>query len=380
MNVFDTEVGQSGKRNIKLFYNIICTLGFLIMSGYWFYKYEVQDRSIGIVDYLYLREIKDIELPVVSICFEDPFIKTKFNYSNSMIDEWDYLEYLAGSVQEDKFVNIDYHNVTLDISDSFLAAEELWFNETEYRSTSLEFEHISTFNGFWYEYFYKCFSINIKNSYYHYIQDLILAYNTTRLVSDWSEFDGPETKFTYVLHYPGQFLLGDDMWTLTIEKSLSIEIDEIEILKRRNSHSKMCIDHSGAFDTRMLNHHIEKCGCRAPYLNTEKKTPVCVSPKMMKKCKYVYNVIKSSDFEQDCQIISKMRATIMQDDTLRTKKHEGNSTLAIQIVFPDKMRIISQSKEVDVHTLIGNIGGYLGLFLGKLIEILVYYFSKSSYT
>ena len=132
MNVFDTEVGQSGKRNIKLFYNIICTLGFVIMSGYWFYKYEVQDRSIGIVDYLYLREIKDIELPVVSICFEDPFIKTKFNYSNSMVDEWDYLDYLAGSVQEDEFVNIDYQNVTLDISDSFLAAEELWFNETEY--------------------------------------------------------------------------------------------------------------------------------------------------------------------------------------------------------------------------------------------------------
>ena len=69
----------------------------------------------------------------------------------------------------------------------------------------------------------------------------------------------------------------------------------------------------------------------------------------------------------------------MQDDTLRTKKHEEDSTLAIQIVFPDKMRVISQSKEVDVHTLIGNIGGYLGLFLGKSIDISVYYFSQSNY-
>ena len=68
----------------------------------------------------------------------------------------------------------------------------------------------------------------------------------------------------------------------------------------------------------------------------------------------------------------------MQDDTLRTKKHEGNSTLAIQIVFPDRMRVISQSKEVDVHTLIGNIGGYLGLFLGNFIDILVYYFLQKN--
>ena len=30
------------------------------------------------------------------------------------------------------------------------------------------------------------------------------------------------------------------------------------------------------------------------------------------------------------------------------------------------VRIITQSKEVDIHSLIGNIGGYLGLFLGKL--------------
>ena len=168
MNFFDTKVGQSRKINIKLFYNIICTFGFVIMTGYWFYKYEVQDRSIGIVDYLYLREIKDIELPVVSICFENPFLKQKFKKLNLMIDEWTYLEYLTGKTQVDEFANIDYQNVTLDISESFLAAEELWFNDTEYRSTSLEFEHINTFNGFWYEYFYKCFSIKIKNSYYHY--------------------------------------------------------------------------------------------------------------------------------------------------------------------------------------------------------------------
>ena len=34
------------------------------------------------------------------------------------------------------------------------------------------------------------------------------------------------------------------------------------------------------------------------------------------------------------------------------------------------MKIIEQSKEVDIHSLIGNIGGYVGLFLGNIISSL----------
>ena len=35
------------------------------------------------------------------------------------------------------------------------------------------------------------------------------------------------------------------------------------------------------------------------------------------------------------------------------------------------MKIKEQSKEVDIHSLIGNIGGYVGLFLGTDITLLV---------
>ena len=36
------------------------------------------------------------------------------------------------------------------------------------------------------------------------------------------------------------------------------------------------------------------------------------------------------------------------------------------IEYPQYVRIISQSKDVDIHALIGNIGGYVGLFLGNV--------------
>ena len=40
---------------------------------------------------------------------------------------------------------------------------------------------------------------------------------------------------------------------------------------------------------------------------------------------------------------------------------------AILVSYPKEFRIVTQSKEVDIHTLIGNIGGYLGLFMGKVV-------------
>ena len=38
--------------------------------------------------------------------------------------------------------------------------------------------------------------------------------------------------------------------------------------------------------------------------------------------------------------------------------------LTFGIEYPKEVKVISQSKEVDGHALIGNIGGYIGLFLG----------------
>ena len=37
----------------------------------------------------------------------------------------------------------------------------------------------------------------------------------------------------------------------------------------------------------------------------------------------------------------------------------------LTVLYPEEVKLITQSKEVDVHALIGNIGGYIGLFLGN---------------
>ena len=36
----------------------------------------------------------------------------------------------------------------------------------------------------------------------------------------------------------------------------------------------------------------------------------------------------------------------------------------LQIAYPAKVKIITQQEAIDIHALIGNIGGYIGLILG----------------
>ena len=44
----------------------------------------------------------------------------------------------------------------------------------------------------------------------------------------------------------------------------------------------------------------------------------------------------------------------------------------IQVQYPNIVRTVEQTQAVGIHALIGNIGGYIGLFLGN--EYLVYHF------
>ena len=70
------------------------------------------------------------------------------------------------------------------------------------------------------------------------------------------------------------------------EYSLDFTITQVEVLKRRNKRKKPCISNTISFDEMVLNDHIKKNGCRAPYQNIRNETPVCSSTKGMKGAHY----------------------------------------------------------------------------------------------
>ena len=85
----------------------------------------------------------------------------------------------------------------------------------------------------------------------------------------------------------------------------------------------------------------------------------------MKKGMVRYMQAKSFDIPKPCERITKMEKE-MHHGKIATVSNEYSKIWSLKIGYPDEFKVIAQSKEVDVHSLIGNIGGYFGLFLGIL--------------
>ena len=84
----------------KALYTIACIIALTFMVGYWFYKYEIEDRDIGVVDYTQLENAEEIKFPAVSPCFEDLFIDKNLRFPSSNVTRQTYQFYLEGKLYD----------------------------------------------------------------------------------------------------------------------------------------------------------------------------------------------------------------------------------------------------------------------------------------
>ena len=146
---------------------------------------------------------------------------------------------------------------------------------------------------------------------------------------------------------------------------MDFTVSQVEVVKRRNKRTRSCVSNSIPFDDMLINDQIEKNGCRAPYQTSPKNFPLCGSKEGMagasldpvlmneevRPCTSIRNIIYSYD-EHD------------NDD----KNSFWPEYLQIGLGLPIEFKEIIQKREVDIQTVIGNAGGYVGLFLGNLFE------------
>ena len=118
--------------------------------------------------------------------------------------------------------------------------------------------------------------------------------------------------------------------------------------------------------------HFVTKGCTAPYSQPIKGIPKCSTKNSIARAIYDYPNVRTHYLPASCQRISRM-----DTDMDQRKSRQADGVFSIHITYPEYARIITQSKDVDIHALIGNIGGYVGLFLGinwilvLLIEVLL---------
>ena len=372
----------------KVTVSITCFLLTLMMVSYWIYKFGIEDRDIGVVDYIPITESEDIERPNLAICLSYPFLEKRFvenyNFSSS-----GYIEYLKGDSFDKKFLKVDYENVTLDMKDYFLGGNLTFFNGTQLRLNETDLKHEVIFNGLYqrrnsrnpnlalqaHQRIIKCFTSSVTRQKSKSMKELRLFYDRIKLMKDLKRkwMRSPAISVFTNLIYRRQFLLqANQMHSFDMgNKNTTIETNllDLEILKSRDSHNRRCLGDEILYDEYALRRHLQDVGCRAPYISPFDSFPSCNEKSDIKKSQYGYFESTKSANPKPCKRISSFN-----DDAFIVKSlnRDQKRFLIFGINYPDEIKVITQSKEVDVHSLIGNIGGYIGLFLGKFYD----YFSS----
>ena len=136
------------RKTCKVMFTAACITVVAFMVGYWFYKFKVEDRDIGVVDYVPLKEATEIEFPVVSLCLNNPFNDEKLKAKNPSITSMAYGQYLEGKIYDKSYEQIDYPNVTIDLNQYLLAGNAWWKNETYGEIDLNNINVMETFAGF----------------------------------------------------------------------------------------------------------------------------------------------------------------------------------------------------------------------------------------
>ena len=355
----------------RYLFKAFCMVCLLSMVVYWIYKFVVEDRDIGTVDYLSFNEDSNVKHPVASLCFVDPIVDRKVAEHHPNLDTKNYTEYLKGNAFDEGFSKIDYSNITMAMNDYFSYSNVFLRNKTTLETSKIgAFSHKVSFNGVseWDE-FYKCIELNWNTTQPNIIKESLAVYNKYAILQDSSGY-GSQWSFDLYLHYPGQFLLApNDLTTINIDvstKSLAIKIEDVEILKSRDSRKRRCTpyDDKFSFDEMVKEQHILTTGCTLPYFESSQKFPRCDRRNKIKRSSYNYHEVRTKYYPTPCQRLSKISYSTHQIETVDGWDFDEDEW-AIGVSYRQNFRAITLSKEVDIHSLIGNVGGYVGLFLGN---------------
>ena len=95
-------------------FKILCVAATIAMIGFWCYNYSL-DLDLCLVDYRSYSSTQDSARPVMSLCFQDPFLEEKM--SEYGVNKSLYLRYLRGDLGNQNMSTINYDNISISLKD-----------------------------------------------------------------------------------------------------------------------------------------------------------------------------------------------------------------------------------------------------------------------
>ena len=347
----------------KTLFKTFCLVTTLAIICYWFYEYAIIDEDLSLVFYEEKRFLEHNDFPMVSICLDNPFSEDRMREIDNSFNTTVYKQYLAGNITTTRLSIIDFNNVTIQPRDIFLKGKMLGtqldpnFNESE-QNDLIRKGFIQTYSGYMNKYgdFFKCFGMPLGEKYFRKVDDLYLTFPLEKFLQSIQK-----NQILTIVHYPNQILLSSTFFKFIEIKPrftwLKVDIRGTEIIQQRMKSTK-CMTSWSNFDASILERHVKRMGCRPPYFLSDNKSQVCDTKEKIEKSTYALRSAGEILFPAPCR---RMTSVSYEAYALKSSKE----IVTFKISFPKEIKIIRQTKAVNFQSFVGNVGGYIGLFLGK---------------
>ena len=136
------------RSQFKTLFSTLCIFFTMVFVVYWFYKFEIEDRDIGVVDFLSLNEAHDVKIPVLAICFSNFILINSLLKANPAVTPQKFHEVLTGNIWDQQSMNTSFDDVTIDIKHYFINGFILDMVGNEITLNSSEWTHKNVFTGF----------------------------------------------------------------------------------------------------------------------------------------------------------------------------------------------------------------------------------------
>jgi hypothetical protein len=375
---------------IAYIYYTFCVAATIGMTIYCLIQYLL-DKDVSDVNFRTFDSDKDYVYPTITLCFETTFLEEALFNEEKGINEYLYTQFLSGEYWQENLLAVDYDNVTIKIEDYFLGiyisrfySFESGFVEYLYNAHNIDVrsprEVGRSGDLVWRSFaprFYtsfrdvleKCVSFDIPSDLGQHVYRFELLFNS-------SIFPGgirPEDSlFGVKIHYPNQFLSNnvkkyswkkrEDMNHYT----MLFKLHNIIVINMRNKPKEPCNENWKNDDENKMRNIMNNVGCRPPHWKELNGLPNCSNNEQMAKFYY----LDLQDQFPPCIRIQKVVYGYEELDYIaqswaKSSEISAERYFKVAVEFDDSSFMeIKHVRAFDVQSLIGNSGGYLGLFTG----------------
>ena len=326
-------------------YILCCAAAAIFMLVYWGREFSL-DEDLTVTTYRKFYEREDDVYPTVSICLVNPFLKRRL--AENGVNQSLYFKFLKGEYFSEDMLKIVYKNVSIDISDHVKEYKMYFRNGTYFRKEVDIMDKrrltCNSYNGFSNsgKGFMKCFALNIPR-----VQDLqtfrILLSNE---LFEPTKYQRPTGKgFRAFFHIPQQHLLSGNFkkidWPFRNANESYItrfKMSDITIMRKRDKRKSRCIMSDEDYDQWVMKLHNNEIQCNIPYLNLDRKLPMCNNKEMMKRGMAKFRMLTENRLKP-CKTMENIDMEFIENamptNRTRIRKHLGEFWLSITLKTPN---------------------------------------------